>query len=183
VDALIVMDQMDVAGTGVITPRLLQQLPPPNPGTRDFPIIADSRRGLRGYPPVIFKMNAAELAALAGLPTGLSLELIKSSALMLARQNGRAVFVTLAERGIIGADPAGGVEHVPALPLRGPIDVVGAGDSVTANLAAALAAGATLREAIEFAIIASSIVVHQLGTTGTAGVKQIGELLPALQGG
>jgi bifunctional ADP-heptose synthase (sugar kinase/adenylyltransferase) len=77
----------------------------------------------------------------------------------------------------VGADPSGAVEHVPALPLRGPIDIVGAGDAVTANLAAALAAGATLREAIELACTASSIVIHQLGTTGTATVEQLAELL------
>jgi bifunctional ADP-heptose synthase (sugar kinase/adenylyltransferase) len=54
---------------------------------------------------------------------------------------------------------------------------VGAGDAVTANLACALAAGAGLREAIELANAAASIVIHQLGTTGTASVAQIGELL------
>jgi bifunctional ADP-heptose synthase (sugar kinase/adenylyltransferase) len=61
--------------------------------------------------------------------------------------------------------------------LRGPIDIVGAGDSVTANLTAALAAGATLRESIELANAAASVVIHQLGTTGTASVTQIRELL------
>jgi bifunctional ADP-heptose synthase (sugar kinase/adenylyltransferase) len=48
---------------------------------------------------------------------------------------------------------------------------------VTANLTAALAAGATLREAIELANAAASIVIHQLGTTGTASVAQIRGLL------
>ena len=43
--------------------------------------------------------------------------------------------------------------------------------------AAALAAGATLREAIELANAAASIVIHQLGTTGTASVEQLRELL------
>ena len=32
--------------------------------------------------------------------------------------------------GIVGATPKGEVEHLPALPVRGPIDFVGAGDSV-----------------------------------------------------
>jgi bifunctional ADP-heptose synthase (sugar kinase/adenylyltransferase) len=95
----------------------------------------------------------------------------------LAKQNHREVFITLSERGILGAAPNGEVEHVPCLPLRGEIDIVGAGDSVTANLTAALAAGATLREAIELANAAASVVIHQLGTTGTASVPQIRELL------
>ena len=65
------------------------------------------------------------------------------------------------------------IEHVPALPLRGPIDIVGAGDAVTANLATALSSGASLRESIELAAIASSVVIHQIGTTGTAAVPDL----------
>jgi bifunctional ADP-heptose synthase (sugar kinase/adenylyltransferase) len=78
---------------------------------------------------------------------------------------------------MVGASPDGAVEHAPALPLRGPIDIVGAGDSVTANLTCALAAGAALREALELANAASSVVIHQLGTTGTASVPAIQALL------
>ena len=62
--------------------------------------------------------------------------------------NGQPIFVTLVERGIVGALPNGTTEHIASLPLRGEIDIVGAGDSVTANLTVALATGATLREAI-----------------------------------
>ena len=83
----------------------------------------------------------------------------------------------MAEHGIVGASPGLGPEHVPALPVRGPIDIVGAGDAVTANLAAALASGAGLREAMELAMAAASLVIHQLGTTGTASVAQIADLL------
>ena len=95
----------------------------------------------------------------------------------LARGTGQPVFVTLAERGIVGAFPGQRPEHVPAYPVRGPIDVVGAGDAVTANLAAALAAGADLREAMELAMAAASLVIHQLGTTGTASIRQIASLV------
>ena len=172
-DAMILLGQVDHPETGAITKRLLEAvrtLP-------KLPVIGDSRRGLRDWPPVIFKMNAAELAALTGTAPDADLSHIKQTAAKLSRQNNRPVFVTLAERGLVGASPDGAVEHVPSLPLRGPIDIVGAGDSVTANLATALAAGATLREALEFAAVASSIVIHQLGTTGTASVAQIGQLL------
>jgi len=64
---------------------------------------------------------------------------------------------------------------VPALPLRGEIDVVGAGDAVSANLAAAIAAGASLPETLELANAAASVVIHKLGTTGTASVGEIEE--------
>ena len=54
---------------------------------------------------------------------------------------------------------------------------MGAGDAVTANLAAALAAGASPSEALELAAAAASVVIHQLGTTGTASVGQIAQAL------
>ena len=181
VDAVIAMDQVDAAETGVITSSMLTTLAQLSSAHSNVPVIADSRRGLRWYPPLIYKMNAAELAALSGLPKGLSVAQVQEKAKQLARQNQRAVFVTMAEHGIVGSSPDGVVEYVKALPLRGPIDIVGAGDSVTANLAVALAAGASLCEAVEIAIIASSLVIHQLGTTGTASVQEIAALLPELK--
>lgn len=176
-DAVILMDQVDLPETGVVTRKLLGEAKRVAKQHADLPIIADSRRGLRDFPPVIFKMNAAELVTLSGARGDLELDEIKSLARELAHKNRRAVFVTAAERGIIGASPWTDSEHVSALPVRGAIDIVGAGDAVTANLTAALAAGAKLREALEIANAAASVVIHQLGTTGTATVKQIGELL------
>ena len=179
VDALILMDQVDLPETGVITAKLLQAIDRIGKESPDLLVLADSRRGLRGYPPVCLKMNRAELSALAGAKEDLDLPDIRSAAQALAAQQGRNVFVTLAERGILGASPGGEAEHVPAFPVRGEIDIVGAGDAVTANLTAALAAGANLREALEIANAAASIVIHQLGTTGTAGIMQIQQILCA----
>jgi bifunctional ADP-heptose synthase (sugar kinase/adenylyltransferase) len=48
---------------------------------------------------------------------------------------------------------------------------------VTATLATALAAGAETQEAMLLAMAAASVVIHQLGTTGTATVEQITSLL------
>ncbi len=177
VDALIVLDQVDVADTGVVTRGVLEAV---GEAARRHPeklIIADSRRGLRDFPPVTFKMNGAELGRLTGYGPLAEPAAVGPHARALARRNGRAVFVTLAERGIVGAAPDGTVEHVPALPVRGEIDIVGAGDAVTANLACALAAGATLREAMELAMAAASIVIHQLGSTGTTSVAEIRSLM------
>jgi bifunctional ADP-heptose synthase (sugar kinase/adenylyltransferase) len=176
-DALIVLDQVDVPETGAVTGKVREALRGLAEELPELLILADSRRGLRGFPPVTYKMNAAELAALTGTETEPSLEHAREAAAGLARQNQRSVFVTLAERGLLGAAADSQAEHVPALPVRGPIDIVGAGDAVTANLAVALAAGANLRESLEIANAAASVVIHQLGTTGTAGVPHIRELL------
>lgn len=176
VDAIILMDQVDVPDTGVVTHRLLSTIAGLAQTHPQLLILADSRRSLRDYPTVTFKMNATELAALTGeLDT--DVQAAKHAAESLAQKQGRAVFVTLAERGMIGAEPNGHVTYVPSLPLRGEIDIVGAGDSVTANLTTALAAGANPREAMQLAMCAASLVIHQLGTTGTASVPEIGTLM------
>jgi rfaE bifunctional protein kinase chain/domain len=181
-DALIVLEQVDREDTGVVTRRMLEAIGTLAAERPGLPILADSRRGLAGWPGLSFKMNRAELAALMGPGAAAALDGVKAAASDLARRNGRPVFATLAEEGIVGAAPDGTVEHVPALPLRGPIDIVGAGDSVTANLAPALASGASVREALVLAAIASSVVIHQVGTTGTATVADLEALLPRLAG-
>jgi bifunctional ADP-heptose synthase (sugar kinase/adenylyltransferase) len=168
-DAVILLDQVDVPETGVVTQSLLQAI---GKATGKL-ILADSRRGLRGFPTVVFKMNRAEFFALTGASKDLPIERLKDAASALARKNSQQVFITLSEQGILGASPNGETAHVLALPVRGEIDIVGAGDAVSANLTAALAASATLQEAVTLANGAASIVIHQLGTTGTASVEQL----------
>ncbi|MBM3824473.1 MAG: carbohydrate kinase [Verrucomicrobia bacterium] len=176
-DGIILMDQVDRAETGVVTKRVLEAVGRVARKRPELPIVADSRRGLSGFPRVIFKMNHAELAVMTSLERSAGVEAIQKAAAQLAERNQRPVFVTLAEHGIVGADPSGESHHVASLPLRGEIDIVGAGDAVTANLTAALAAGATLQESMVLAMCAASVVIHQLGTTGTASPAQIAERL------
>ena len=145
-------------------------------GKSGLRVLADCRRGLQHYPPIGFKMNAAELGRMTR-STATDLEDVKRYAALLAESTGHPVFVTLEECGIVGATPGGRPEHVIAHPVRGPIDIVGAGDAVTANLAAALAAGANAREPMELAMAAASLVIHQLDTTGTASMRQIASLM------
>jgi rfaE bifunctional protein kinase chain/domain len=175
-DALLLMDQVDLPETGVVTRTVAEAAHAASLRYRSLIVLADSRRGVQDYPPIGYKMNAAELGRIAAAACEESDE-IAGLASALAGRTGHPVFVTLSERGIIGAQRGRPPEHVPAFPVRGPVDIVGAGDAVTANIAAALAAGAELREAMELAMAAASIVIHQLGTTGTASVGQIADLI------
>lgn len=177
IDALIIMDQVDAAGTGVVTGRLLEEVAELVRRRPALEILADSRRSLRGYPAVSLKMNRSELGVLLGGQAPADVPQTKVAASELARRHGRNVFVTLAEEGLLGATPAGEAVHLPSLPLRGPIDIVGAGDCVTANLTTALAAGATLSEALALANAGASVVIHQVGTTGSASVEQMAAVL------
>jgi len=174
-DAIILMDQVDLADTGVVTTDLLATVQSEAALRPSLLMIGDSRRSLGDWPRVCFKMNSSELFALTGCPQTNPLDKVKALAAELALSHGRPIFITLAEKGIIGADASGAVSHVPAHSVRGEIDIVGAGDAVMANLTASLAAGATVLEALEMAMAAASVVIHQLGTTGTASVEQIRE--------
>ena len=176
VDGSIVMDQVDLEGTGTVTREVVGALAERSQSHPNALIVADSRRGLGGWPPLAFKMNATELAVLTGRPVD-SLEDIGTACVALARSSGRPAFVTLSERGIFGATAGGESAHVPNFPILGPIDIVGAGDAVSANLTAALAAGASVVEAMELAMAAAHLVIHQLGTTGTASVPEIRKVL------
>jgi rfaE bifunctional protein kinase chain/domain len=179
-DAIILLDQVDVAETGVATTAVVNAVHAALENHPKLVVLADSRRGARHFPHLGFKMNAAELAMISGAPAGDVAE-AKARATKLAATTGQPVFVTLSENGIVGALPGVPAEHVPSHPVRGEIDIVGAGDSVTANLTAAMAAGASLREAMQLAMAAASLVIHQLGTTGTASVQEIAESLERLE--
>ena len=96
----------------------------------------------------------------------------------LSRRAGRPVFCTRGARGILLADTRGTpprTEAVPAYPVSGPIDIVGAGDSTSAAIACALAAGAKLEEAAAFGNLVASITIQQIGTTGIATPEQVRE--------
>jgi rfaE bifunctional protein kinase chain/domain len=175
--ALIILDQVDVHDTGVVTKNVLTALVDMVRQQPDLVVLADSRKRIASFPHFSLKMNRPEFCYMAGLLPGASLEEIRDKASTIALLQTRNLFITLAEEGILAATSDGQLIHRPALPVRGPIDVVGAGDSVTANLVAAWATGAALAEVVEFAMAASSIVIHQLGTTGTAGVAGIRELM------
>lgn len=176
IDVLIVMDQAGVPEMGAITPNVLSAIEKIHRSQPALIIIADSRHGLTDFPPFIYKMNATEFTTLTHSECH-SISDIQTGAARLAESNQHPVFITMAERGMIGATPAGESAHVLARPLRGPIDIVGAGDTVTATLALALAIDATPIESMELAQAAASLVVHQLGTTGTPEPRDLRQLL------
>ena len=104
---------------------------------------------------VILTPNADEARGLAGEDD------VEAAAGELARRTGAPVLVT------IGADGAllvagGEVERVPA-PAVEVVDTTGAGDTVNGALAAELAAGRPLREALRFAMAAAALSTRAAG--------------------
>src|SRR5262245_4302905 len=94
----------------------------------------------------------------------------------LAERTDRPVFCTRGAAGILVGNPRSGSGRPTSVPAYGvdePIDAVGAGDSTSAGIACALAAGAPLVEAAAFGNLIASVTIQQLGTTGSATPDQV----------
>ena len=73
-----------------------------------------------------------------------------------------SMVVTLGDQGLLVAPAAGPSRHMPAR-TREVYDVTGAGDTVTAVLAAGLAVGAELEDSAHLANVAAGVVVRRVG--------------------
>jgi rfaE bifunctional protein kinase chain/domain len=174
VDAVIVLDQVTEAECGVITTRVREHLQRLGREHPCLPIVADSRRFIGEFRNVIVKCNQHESIA-AVCPdklTEITEQAARNSALALAERTQRPVFVTRGSDGQLVVEGAA-VHKVPAFPVEGPIDIVGAGDATTAGIVCALASGATLVEAAYLGNLVASITIRKLGTTGTASPEEV----------
>ncbi|HMO60105.1 MAG TPA: PfkB family carbohydrate kinase, partial [Roseiflexaceae bacterium] len=174
VDLLIVADQMPEAEAGVVTSELRAALALLAEQLPQLPILADSRERIGLFHGLIIKPNLAEARRATALDdaTMTPHEQAAAAGRALLHHSRRPVFVTLGADGILVIEP-GTTTHVAAPAVDGPIDIVGAGDSAMAAIAAALAAGATPAEAALLGNLAAAVTIRQLGTTGTASQQQI----------
>jgi len=176
-DAVMLADQVQERNCGAVTDRVREEVSRIATTARTL-FFADSRVRIGEFRDVIVKPNACEAAAAMGFrgQGEPSLEETASFGRALARRNRRPVFITLGALGMMACSSDECVP-VPALPLRGPIDIVGAGDSASVGIACALCAGATLEEAAELGNLCASVTIHKLGTTGTASPAELLALL------
>ena len=163
-------------GKGVVddAPALIEKA-----RARGIPVLVDPKG--RSFEPyrgaTLVTPNLAEFEAVAGPVTSDADLAIKAGAVR-AEYGLDALLITLSERGMLliraDQDPL----HLPTH-AREVYDVTGAGDTVIATLAAALAAGEDLERAAMLANLAAGIVVGKLGTGSVAPA----ELRAALQRG
>jgi D-beta-D-heptose 7-phosphate kinase/D-beta-D-heptose 1-phosphate adenosyltransferase len=143
------------------------------------PVIVDPKRmtfaDYRGAS--VITPNRKELRLATGLPVETDAQAQAAAAAAIA-QSGAAILVTRSERGMSYFDPAGQAMHSPAEALE-VFDVSGAGDTVVAALATAMAAGFDMGSAMRIANAAAGVVV---GKHGTAMVTPT-ELAAALRRG
>lgn len=179
VDAVIVADQVTERNQGVITDTVrehLAQLAAQNP---NCVFLADSRRHIGLFRNCLTKPNRGELVA--AVAAGYVLEsgaappaddAVSAAASELSRRTGRGVYTTVGPDGILFVEGQS-TSHIPGIPVTGPIDIVGAGDSTTAGIVTGLCAGATPAQAARMGCLVASITIQQLGVTGTATPAQV----------
>jgi rfaE bifunctional protein kinase chain/domain len=156
-DALVVEDY----NKGVLTPEIIRLVI--DAGIRrNIPIIVDPKYrhffSFRGA--TIFKPNRRELEAALG--AAVDIDHPSAFPLVLERLGVRHLLLTLGEAGMVLVSERGEAVRVKTA-AREVYDVVGAGDTVTAYLAAMMAAGASPLESAIIANIAAGIEVGKLG--------------------
>lgn len=113
----------------------------------------------------VFKPNALELATVLGMPAAhKDDEWIEQARLRIGCEH---LLVTLGEDGMVLRTAEGATLRIPTV-AREVYDVSGAGDTVTACLAVALAAGASVEEAAVMANVAAGIEVAKPGVATVA---------------
>ena len=194
-DGLIVLDQVNEEGWGVVTPAVRERLAELCAARPDKLVFIDSRAHIHRFRAGVLKPNRAECVraaaswsaekgvaqTAASVDVAADLKAVQRAAETLAASTGRPLFCTLAEQGILVVEPGRPTVRVPALVPEGPIDPVGAGDSVTAGMVASLLSGASPTEAAAVGNLVASITIRQLGSTGTASPAEVLAAWPRLE--
>jgi rfaE bifunctional protein kinase chain/domain len=138
--------------------------------------IADSRHFSDAYAGAHLKINDHEALRLCGriqaCAEPVSRDEALSAASKLFARFGKPVFVTRGSRGMVVVDPCG-LWELPGIPIHGPVDTVGAGDSALAGISLALAAGCDAAEAGYFGNLLAGVTIRKLNQTGTATPEEI----------
>jgi len=156
---------------GVVTPRILAEVLPAAYGR--MPVLIDPKmRNFDSYrPATLVTPNHHEALRLANLEEDSDADLQTAALMIRARLICDAVLITRGDRGMMLLEGERDPVRVETT-AREVYDVTGAGDTVIATLAAALAAGASMTEAAVLANHAAGIVVGKLGTA-TASAEEV----------
>lgn len=158
-DAFVVSDY----DKGVVTPRILEQILPA--AYARVPVLVDPKiRNFAAYRPAsLITPNHHEALRMTNLEADSDDGLHQAARVIREKLACDAVLITRGDRGIMLLEGDNDPVFVETA-AREVYDVTGAGDTVIATLASALAAGATTLEAANLANHAAGIVVGKVGT-------------------
>ena len=164
-DAVLVSDY----GSGLVSPGLVSRIRRRvGRASRDrrVPILVDSRYDLLRYRGVTAcTPNESEAEQALGVTIGDDPDQLESAGrTLLKRLRVEGLVLTRGSRGMAVFAPGRRTAHLPVVGAVEVADVTGAGDTVVATMALALAAGAALEEAAVLANHAGGLVVMKRGT-------------------
>lgn len=130
-----------------------------------IPVVADpKRKNLQAYAGVtVLTPNRAEWLAATGDPGDRDEPVVRAARSVIAKTGVENILLTRSEQGVSLVPGEGEALHLPTRVVE-VFDVSGAGDTVVAALAMALAAGASLVDAARLANLAAGIAVSKTGT-------------------
>jgi D-beta-D-heptose 7-phosphate kinase/D-beta-D-heptose 1-phosphate adenosyltransferase len=165
-DAFVVSDY----DKGVVTPRILSDIL--QFAYDRVPVLIDPKiRNFSYYrPATLITPNHHEALRLTSLEEDSDTGLHQAARIIREKLSCDAVLITRGERGIMLLEGYNDPVFVGTT-AREVYDVTGAGDTVIATLAAALAAGATMLEAANLANHAAGIVVGKVGTATASAAE------------
>jgi D-beta-D-heptose 7-phosphate kinase/D-beta-D-heptose 1-phosphate adenosyltransferase len=163
---------------GVVTSTLMAELVRLTTGRR-IPLVVDPKVEHFSYYKgvTVVTPNHLEAAQAAGVHGDDDRAVAEAGETIRQRLGCRSVLVTRGERGMSLFESDGTSLHIPTT-ARQVYDVTGAGDTVVATLALALATGASFKDAAVLANHAAGIVVGMVGTA-TVAAQQLAEVLAA----
>lgn len=175
IDILIIEDY----GKGVICPKLLKELIP-MANSQKIPVVVDPKlKHADCYHGVsVFKPNHVEAAQFSGIAIKDDESFEKAGRKILKELSCGSVLITRGEKGMAVFQEGKDTFHLPTQ-AKEVYDVSGAGDTVVATLAIALASGASIETAAYMANAAAGIVVGKVGVATTSQDEMRHALCPS----
>jgi len=164
---------------GALSAELLGQLLP-EAKRRGLPVVIDPKLRLFDHyrPATVITPNAREAMQAAAMPARSDAEFETLGRFLLQRLGCPHLLLTRGERGMLLVSSGAPPLVIPTV-AREVFDVTGAGDTVAATLALALATGATMAEGAILANQAAGVVIGKLGTASVSREELIASLAGA----
>lgn len=137
---------------------------------RKIPVLADSRFSLANFAGFTSATpNQDEVEKLMGREFSTAAELESAGEELRERLGYRALLITRGGEGMLLLEDGTDAVHIEAVGAREPVDVTGAGDTVMAAYALALASDSSFPDAARLANYAGGLVVMKRGTASITG--------------
>jgi rfaE bifunctional protein kinase chain/domain len=176
-DAVILSDY----GSGLVTPELADRIwaARSHRSQTPVPILVDSRYRLLEYRGMTMcTPNQSEAEQVLGVQIGDNPDALERAGRdLLQRTRSAAVLITRGSEGMSLFEAKRPTVHIPIIGSSEVADVTGAGDTVIATVALALAAGASFEESARLANFAGGLVVKKRGTA-TISARELAAALP-----